>query len=214
VLLCWRGEIPEEVFEPLDDDGEPLEVTVAGVAEATPEQTPERTPAAPIPAATPATMVSNAASSHQFAPLAVPFAKPPLPQPTIDNDPRAIMNAIFGGPSNKARPRSSQRHWNTEPPFPVVNKPMPFKPPPANVTFPVVNEPPVHELLPPRPYKLPPTCPIFLPPRPVKALPPYSKFPVVDESFPPEWKQATAWKASAVENEPLACNHPPQGPSG
>ena len=114
VLLCWRGEISEAFFQRIDDDGEPLTVTrgmeymPAATPEATLEATPEATPAAPIPAATPA-MVSNAASSHQFAPLAVPsFAKPPCPQ----------------GPPHKARPRSSERlkppPSNVEPPPPVV----------------------------------------------------------------------------------------------
>ena len=127
VLLCWRGEIPEELFERIDANGEPLA--------ATPEATPEATPAAPIPVAT-------AASSHQFVPSAKPPPErlpwhrsgepPPPPQVVKDIRPHKAPPSNVEWPPRDPLPAwaSSKIEW----PPPIVKRP------PSNVGLPNVSE--------------------------------------------------------------------------
>ena len=178
VLLCWRGTIPDHAFEVIDDQGN---VLASGLPRDRDARRAASSQAAAIPAATPARLPAHvpiAASSQQFAPVAIPSRAMPqlVPAEAVNLPPQHwLQPRVVGEPQAKPRPRVKQPPPDfvepQEPPVPAVSQPR-VQPPPPDGVQPRIKSPPP-EFLQPQVKPLPP----FKPPPQVKPPPAFKPPP-------------------------------------
>ena len=114
VLLCWRGTIPEDLFDVIDDDGNPLWNGLPQDHEtrrrAARQEPLQEEAVAAVPAALPAEVASAASSQQAHRPI-------PMPQYPWPADSQLLFQpGAVDDAQPKARPRSSEPRYKAPPP--------------------------------------------------------------------------------------------------